>query len=428
MSAATARRRAPAAGGRRFGRGAARTALALTIAAAAGLLLSPRLAHGYACITTSCSGYCTKPVPYRLSKGSDDLGEPQSEVELKSAFEAWTKVSCTSLQTQYGGRTDEAPANGNGVVAWVEAGWSGGSGTIGTTTIRGGRGCINSHMRLNAVNFRWVSGRPANRGEVNTFSIVAHEAGHYFGLGHTSAAGAIMRASYAGGVLTIAADDEMGICRIYAGSGGGAVPAVDCREKGCPAGYTCVEATCRQNAAGDGGAGTGGGGGTGVDARPAPTPQPARDAGASSGGAPAGTARDAGAGTGSSPSAGSSPPPPPPPSAAGTRADGQPCDSNDDCRSDFCLVAEGQSVCSRLCRSNADCTSGFACRRAGAESVCVPLAFGGADGGAAAGQTAGRGVVTGGCAVARAGAGEAPGPIGLALAAAALARRRRRRP
>lgn len=225
----------------------------LSAACCFGLTTYTVAAWGYACVSSSCAGHCNTPVPYRLQKPSDDLGLANTEAELKRGMEAWTKPSCSGLKLQYGGTTTDAPSNGNGVVTWVESGWQSGSGVIGVTTMRLSRGCLTSHMAMNGVNFRWVAGTPASRGQVSAFTIVAHEGGHYLGLGHSNAAGAVMAARYSGGVIPLNADDEAGICRIYPGGGGMAVP--DAPGAGGAGGST--------DGGGSGGAGGTSGGGNG---------------------------------------------------------------------------------------------------------------------------------------------------------------------
>jgi Matrixin len=177
----------------------------------------------YACVTTSCAKHCEAPVTYKLGLPSADLGGA-TQTEVQAGMEAWTKPACSGLKTQYAGTTTVRAGGGNGVIEWIESGWPSGSGTIGVTTSRISRGCISSSMIMNGVNFRWVPGN-TNRGEVNAFTIIAHEGGHYFGLGHTSVRSAVMTPSYAGGIVTVGPDDEAGICKIYPGGGGGGVPS-----------------------------------------------------------------------------------------------------------------------------------------------------------------------------------------------------------
>jgi Matrixin len=177
----------------------------------------------YACITTSCAAHCESPVTYKLGLPSADLGGA-TQMQVQTGMEAWTKPACSALKTQFAGTTTVRAGSGNGVIEWIESGWPSGSGTIGVTTARISRGCISSSMIMNGVNFRWVPGNTV-RGEVNAFTIIAHEGGHYYGLGHSSIKSAVMTPSYAGGIVPVGPDDEAGICKIYPGGGGGGVPS-----------------------------------------------------------------------------------------------------------------------------------------------------------------------------------------------------------
>ncbi len=131
-------------------------------------------------------------VPYRInSSGSADLGVDSSEMIVQQAMGDWTRVSCTSLTASYGGRIASTPRNGDGnsVIGWTESGWRYDSSAIGVTTPQwffgGGSGAtINeADMDLNGVNFTWVTGSGSG-GRVNAYSIVLHEGGHFYGLGH----------------------------------------------------------------------------------------------------------------------------------------------------------------------------------------------------------------------------------------------------
>ncbi len=195
-------------------------------------------AQAWECISGSCPTWCDFPVPYGLTVPSPDLGEATTVAELQRGFNDWTLVGCTSLTASYTGRT----GNSTNAVGWVESGWSHGSGAIGVTQVSSdGRGCIpQSRMEMNGVNYTWItgSGRGSN---VNAYSIILHEAGHYYGLGHSDDPGATMYFAYQGGIDAIGADDQNGICNLYPGEGGG---PVDCTETGCPSGQTCEGGVC----------------------------------------------------------------------------------------------------------------------------------------------------------------------------------------
>lgn len=184
------------------------------------------------------------PAPYSMNnRGSDDLGA-MSEAEVRRGMDAWTMVSCSGLRTAYGGQVANTPGSYEGVstVGWIESGWRHDSRAIGVTgpswSFFGGESCIQeADMELNGRDYRWITGS-GRGGDVNAFSIILHEGGHYYGLGHSGDPDAAMYGAYSGGIDSITADDEAGICALYPGTG------VDCTTTGCPAGYECVSGTC----------------------------------------------------------------------------------------------------------------------------------------------------------------------------------------
>jgi MYXO-CTERM domain-containing protein len=189
------------------------------------------------------------PVPYSLNQsGSIDLGGfSAAEPEVRRAMEDWANVSCTSLSASYEGATSAVPGSYEGVsaIGWIESGWRHDSSAIGVTGPSWGMYIIEADMELNGVNFTWTTGS-GTFNNVNTYSIVLHEGGHYYGLGHSNVSGACMWPSYSGGVVGLAADDQQGICALYPGTGS------DCTTTGCPPGEECVARVC-QRAMGDGG-------------------------------------------------------------------------------------------------------------------------------------------------------------------------------
>ncbi len=294
-------------------------------------------AWGYACIVGGCRGYCKLPVAYSLGTPSEDMGIDVSETEVRRAVEIWTMPACSGLRVQYAGRTDQKPASGNGVIAWVEQGWPNGNGVIGTTTSRIGGSCLQSHMILNGQDFTWATAAPAKTKQVNTFSIVGHEAGHFFGLGHSMVKESIMWASYSGGIKMLTDDDVQGICQLYPVNGaavldGGAPPTVR-RDGG-------AVLMSRPDAASMTPIVQGRDAGSVVSPAPQPTNPPV----------PLPMApRDAGPGAIV-------------PSPTGQLTDGTACRFNDECLSELCLERDRKPpVCTRPCDSNADCRKGFTC-------------------------------------------------------------------
>lgn len=205
----------------------------LTLAATSSALAWTPIASG--------SPVWRPPVPYYLNgAGSADLGgfDP-TLVEVQRAMDDWTRVSCTSLTTTYRGSTSRQPGayEGTSTIGWIESGWPHGSSAIGVTGPRWGRNIVEADMALNGVNFTWTTGSGSG-GRVNTYSIVLHEGGHFYGLGHSTDFNAAMYRAYTGGIDRLNGDDQNGICALYPGAG------ADCAMTGCPSGQECVAGRC----------------------------------------------------------------------------------------------------------------------------------------------------------------------------------------
>lgn len=183
------------------------------------------------------------PGPVRfsvLAPGSTDLGMPVSEAEAQRAMLDWTRVSCTALSAEYGGATSTAPSSHDGriTVAWREADWSGDPGVIGTTRhVHRDGAILDADIELNGVEYDWTSG-PGESNRVNAYSILLHEGGHAYGLGHSADLRAVMHERYDGGVDALGEDDRMGICSLYPRESG------DCTVVGCPSGEACRGGVC----------------------------------------------------------------------------------------------------------------------------------------------------------------------------------------
>lgn len=182
------------------------------------------------------------PVPYSLNQaGSEDLGGfGPTETEVRRGMDDWTRVACTALTTTYRGSTSARPGTyeGTSTIGWVESSWRHGSSAIGVAGPRWGSNIIEADMEMNGVNFTWTTA-PGSGSRVNAYSIILHEGGHFFGLGHSNVRGSSMWPSYGGGIIGLGPDDEAGICALYPGSGS------DCTTTGCPTGQECVDRMCR---------------------------------------------------------------------------------------------------------------------------------------------------------------------------------------
>jgi hypothetical protein len=183
-------------------------------------------AHAWAPIASSRPVW-TGAAPYSLHQaGSADLGGYDATLPIvRDGMDDWTRVSCSALHTTFEGSTTNVPfRSGENTVGWIESSWIDDPNAIGITgpSFTSGR-IVSAHMAMNGVNFTWTTGSGSGS-SVNTYSITLHEAGHYYGLGHSSDGGATMYYAYSGGISRLGSDDEAGICALYPGGGGGTSP------------------------------------------------------------------------------------------------------------------------------------------------------------------------------------------------------------
>jgi len=75
----------------------------------------------------------------------------------------------------------------------------------------------DADLEINSAEYEFSTGEPVTQNDLD--SMLTHEAGHLLGLAHTQVKDATMYASYVKGtdsLRTLAADDEKGICAVYA--------------------------------------------------------------------------------------------------------------------------------------------------------------------------------------------------------------------
>lgn len=168
-------------------------------------------------------------VPFeKNSTGSSDVSALSA---VNSAFQSWNDASGVNYRAS--GRTargsncvyDPDPVTDeHNIVAWMESGWREGPSTIGITyfwSLPGDGSLVESDMLLNGDDFQWSTSGSASRMDVE--SIVAHEAGHFLGMCHTSVAGATMFPTIELGSTqerSLHADDIAGAQFLYGGPSG----------------------------------------------------------------------------------------------------------------------------------------------------------------------------------------------------------------
>lgn len=194
-------------------------------------------------INSRWSTWCGS-VPYAAHEaGSADLGVQTSHAEVRRAFSDWQAVSCADLTISEGPVTSTRPGvyEGRSIVGWVESGWRHSPEAIGVTanlTTQNVPSCVTeADMELNGVHYTWIT-NSGGGAQVNAYSILLHEGGHYLGLGHSNDRDATMYFAYQGGIDTISSDDRAGICSLYPS------PDADCTTLGCPGGQQCVSGKC----------------------------------------------------------------------------------------------------------------------------------------------------------------------------------------
>lgn len=143
-------------------------------------------------------------------------------------------VSCDRHETVCG----EASKNVN-VMMFHDSVWPGSASEIGLTTPTGGVSSglvVDADLELNSAGFDFSLGR-SRPGTINLSDVLAHEIGHFLGLGHSDIEGALMFENYTGVTLSpdlFTADDIAAICKAYPPGA-----PLECAEPAPPAYDTC---------------------------------------------------------------------------------------------------------------------------------------------------------------------------------------------
>lgn len=167
------------------------------------------------------------PMIYRLNEeGSDDLDVDVLLAEVHRGLLEWTTPDCTGATARYDGLTAELPytadePGADNVIAWRETDWTHGPRAVAITApsfISKGSGeppvIVAASMWLNGEHWTWVTGASQDN-QINLFSVILHEGGHYWGLGHTLVPMSVMNEDYSQDLTGLAADDIEGICSLY---------------------------------------------------------------------------------------------------------------------------------------------------------------------------------------------------------------------
>lgn len=224
-----------------------------SVLTAIALLVAPSSARAY-CRTTTVA----PPATYDVSRGCFTEGLPlfwrgactgydlnrdaASYIPLATAqdvaaraFAAWSNVTCSSTGEKVGiTAQDIGPVEcssvwydpygpNQNVVVFREESWpyAGGANMLGLTTVSYNfeTGEIyDVDMEINATGGDLTTSDEGDGHAYDLLSVITHEAGHFFGLAHSSGSQATMYPRYSPGstsLRTLDADDEAGICAIY---------------------------------------------------------------------------------------------------------------------------------------------------------------------------------------------------------------------
>jgi len=303
------------------------------------------------------------PVAWTLNASGSGLPAGRVRAELQRAFAAWSSVACTALRfrevsSDRGPWSSEEDAVNR--VYWQTSGWTAGRHVLAVTWSKSspdeGR-LVDADIVFNGQDWRWTTGQ-CTGGEAycaggeaaDLMSVALHEIGHFIGLDHSRAAGAVMTPGYDAPRQRLSADDARAVCAAYPAPGGrsGPLGAACVRSEDCLDGLSCL--------VGD------------VDGVSACTRQCTGDSGcergyvcrASRGGGRACL----------------------PPTRDGQRRSGESCASARECRAGLTCVQAGLEgrVCLQPCGTGGGCPAGSRCAPsdAGGVAYCLPEAREGA--------------------------------------------------
>ena len=235
-----------------------------TTAALVGLalLLAPSRSHAWKCNRVvddpngECVRWCATP-SYRIGTLTADVPDARAFPVVQRAMQDWTTFACTGLGSEHLGRTGAQPVRNDGqeVVGWVESGWPYDENTLGMTLWnyyswgteydyippQTAQACIReADIILNGQHWVWsVDGVPDRH---DVYSIIAHEAGHFYGFDHSDDPGSAMFVGLSTGEITpLNGDDQVAACTTYPAA---SPTAPNCEVTGCPAGQTCLQRVC----------------------------------------------------------------------------------------------------------------------------------------------------------------------------------------
>lgn len=124
------------------------------------------------------------------------LSGPQVLDHVRAAFVTWTANGVpTRCSFKEGQSKDGAAKDGRNTVSWISKGWSHGKEAVAITIswYRASTGeVLESDIEANAQDHRWGVAPAKGSGKFDIQNIMAHEAGHFWGVGHSAVQSATM--------------------------------------------------------------------------------------------------------------------------------------------------------------------------------------------------------------------------------------------
>ena len=177
----------------------------------------------------ACVGYSIQ------SAGSTKIPAETANGIIDQAFATWTAQNCVDSGAKVGidvqnvGAAECAEVRYNtegpnqNLVVFRDTTWpyNDPNNTLGLTTVtfNADTGEIyDADMEINATGSNLSTGDPVPRTGYDLLSVMTHEAGHFYGLGHAQTSSSTMYASYRQGssaLRSLSADDVAGLCSIY---------------------------------------------------------------------------------------------------------------------------------------------------------------------------------------------------------------------
>ena len=193
------------------------------LATLAGVCALPASASAYV-TETSHWNPASLPIVYHVNTGSipASLGSATGVAAVEGGFATWAGPACTTGRATDAGSTTGVANSSDRTnnILWVSGSWPAELGSVSSVigitipvwTVGGY--FIDADIQFNNVGFTWST--TGARGTVDAQSIATHEEGHFLGLDHTTVPGAIMLASYSGGLVrNLSSDDQNGVCALY---------------------------------------------------------------------------------------------------------------------------------------------------------------------------------------------------------------------